>query len=154
MMDDFETAEIKRTRPTSSYARPGPGRRGPLAARLSADAFDVAPRRAAACSQLYDRLRRSPRLRCSCPRDGSTDDVAGMHEHDLGVPPVQIAEKLGRRLEEIVHGGGGFRPGKAADLRAALTSPRFLEERQDGATLQLAADEHLAGGINAVDLED
>jgi hypothetical protein len=30
----------------------------------------------------------------------------------------------------------------------------FLEERQDGATLQLAADEHLAGGINAVDLED
>jgi hypothetical protein len=28
------------------------------------------------------------------------------------------------------------------------------EEPQDGATLQLAADEHLAGGINAVDLED
>ncbi len=31
---------------------------------------------------------------------------------------------------------------------------QFLEERQEGATLQLAADEHLAGGINAVDLED
>jgi hypothetical protein len=30
---------------------------------------------------------------------------------------------------------------------------QFLEERQDGATLQLAADEHLAGGINAGDLE-
>jgi hypothetical protein len=29
-----------------------------------------------------------------------------------------------------------------------------LEEPQDDATLQLAADEHLAGGINAVDLED
>ena len=37
-----------------------------------------------------------------------------MHEHDLDVPRVQIAEKLARRLEEIVHGGGGFRPGKAA----------------------------------------
>ena len=31
---------------------------------------------------------------------------------------------------------------------------QFLEGRQDGATLQLAADEHLASGINAVDLED
>ena len=31
---------------------------------------------------------------------------------------------------------------------------QFLEERQDGATFQLAADEHLAGNINAVDLED
>jgi hypothetical protein len=31
---------------------------------------------------------------------------------------------------------------------------QFLEERQDGATLQLAGDEHLAGGINAMDLED
>ena len=30
---------------------------------------------------------------------------------------------------------------------------QFLEERQDGATLQLAADEHLASGINAVELE-
>jgi hypothetical protein len=33
------------------------------------------------------------------------------------------------------------------------TNVRFAST-QDGATLQLAADEHLAGGINAVDLED
>jgi hypothetical protein len=30
---------------------------------------------------------------------------------------------------------------------------KLRTERQDRATLQLAADEHLAGGINAVDLE-
>jgi hypothetical protein len=29
-----------------------------------------------------------------------------------------------------------------------------LEKRQDGATLQLAADDHLASGINSVHLED
>jgi hypothetical protein len=31
---------------------------------------------------------------------------------------------------------------------------QLLEERQHVATLQLAADDHLAGGINSVDLEN
>jgi hypothetical protein len=43
---------------------------------------------------------------------------------------------------------------RGASLDPNQTCWQFLEERQDGATLQLAADEHLAGGINAVDLED
>jgi hypothetical protein len=43
---------------------------------------------------------------------------------------------------------------RGASLDPNQTYWQFLEERQDGATLQLAADEHLAGGINAVDLED
>jgi len=30
----------------------------------------------------------------------------------------------------------------------------FWKKRQDVATLQLAADDHLAGGINSVDLEN
>jgi hypothetical protein len=38
-------------------------------------------------------------------------------------------------------------------VRLYWRTGQFPEERQDGATLQLAADEHLAGGINAVDLE-
>ena len=43
---------------------------------------------------------------------------------------------------------------RGASLDSNQTYWQFLEERQDGATLQLAADEHLASGINAVDLED
>jgi hypothetical protein len=43
---------------------------------------------------------------------------------------------------------------RGASLDPNQTYWQFLKERQDGATLQLAADEHLAGGINAVDLED
>jgi hypothetical protein len=31
---------------------------------------------------------------------------------------------------------------------------QFLEERQHVTTLQLAADDHLTGGINSVDLEN
>jgi hypothetical protein len=31
---------------------------------------------------------------------------------------------------------------------------QLLEERQDGAALQLAPDDHRAGGIDAMDLED
>ena len=41
-----------------------------------------------------------------------------------------------------------------ASLDPNQTYWQFLEERKDGATLQLEADEHLAGGINAVDPED
>ena len=41
-----------------------------------------------------------------------------------------------------------------ASLDPNQTYWQFLEERQHGATLQLATDEHLASGINAVDLED
>jgi hypothetical protein len=51
----------------------------------------------------------------------------------------------------------GARATSSATRRKPRSQPdiwQFLEERQDGATLQLAADEHLAGGINAVDLED
>ena len=43
---------------------------------------------------------------------------------------------------------------RGASLDPNQTHWQFLEERQDGATLQLAADEHRAGGIDAVDLED
>jgi hypothetical protein len=42
---------------------------------------------------------------------------------------------------------------RGASLDPNQTYWQFLEERKDGATLQLAADEHLAGGINAVDLQ-
>ena len=43
---------------------------------------------------------------------------------------------------------------RGASLDPNQTYWQFLEEPQDGATFQLAADEHLAGNINAVDLED
>jgi len=43
---------------------------------------------------------------------------------------------------------------RGAGLDADQAWWQLLEERQDGATLQLTADDHLAGGINAVDLED
>jgi hypothetical protein len=45
-------------------------------------------------------------------------------------------------------------PGRPSKTELIRFAAQFLEERQDGATLQLTADEHLAGGINAVDLED
>jgi hypothetical protein len=48
----------------------------------------------------------------------------------------------------------GARATSSATRRKPRSYWQFREERQDGATLQLAADEHLAGGINAVDLED
>ena len=43
---------------------------------------------------------------------------------------------------------------RAASLDANQTWWQLLEERQDGAALQPPADDHLAGGINSVDLED
>jgi hypothetical protein len=43
---------------------------------------------------------------------------------------------------------------RGASLDPNQTYRQFLEERQDGATLQLAADEHLASSINAVHLKD
>ena len=43
---------------------------------------------------------------------------------------------------------------RGAGLDANQAWRQLLEERQDGATLQLAADNHLVGSINAVDLED
>jgi hypothetical protein len=43
---------------------------------------------------------------------------------------------------------------KAGFFHKGVREGSFLEERQDGATLQLAADEHLASGINAVELEE
>jgi hypothetical protein len=43
---------------------------------------------------------------------------------------------------------------RGASLNADQTWWQLLEERQNRATLQLAADGHLASGINAVDLKD
>src|ERR1035437_7197437 len=43
---------------------------------------------------------------------------------------------------------------RGAGLYANQARRQLLEERQDIATLQLAADDHLAGGINAVNLKD
>ena len=43
---------------------------------------------------------------------------------------------------------------RGASLDPNQTYWQFLKERHDGATLQLAADEHLAGAIDGVDLED
>jgi hypothetical protein len=43
---------------------------------------------------------------------------------------------------------------RGASLDPNQTRQQLLEERQDGATLQLAADDHMAGGINSVDLKD
>ena len=43
---------------------------------------------------------------------------------------------------------------RGASLDANQARWQLLEERQDGAALQLAADDHLAGGINSVDLKD
>jgi len=66
MMDDSTTAEIETGETTIfAYLRALARVRAadPLVARLSADTLDVAKRRAAACSQLYGRLRRSSRLR-------------------------------------------------------------------------------------------
>jgi hypothetical protein len=42
---------------------------------------------------------------------------------------------------------------RSASLDANKAGPQFLEERQDVATLQLAAYDHLASSINAVDLK-
>ena len=43
---------------------------------------------------------------------------------------------------------------RGAGLDANEAWRQLLEERQDIATLQLTADDYLAGSINAVDLED
>jgi hypothetical protein len=43
---------------------------------------------------------------------------------------------------------------RGTGLNTDQTRQQLLEERQDGATLQLAADDHMAGGINSVDLKD
>ena len=43
---------------------------------------------------------------------------------------------------------------RGASLDANQAWRQLLKERQDVATLQLAADDHLARGINAVDLKD
>ena len=43
---------------------------------------------------------------------------------------------------------------RSASLDADQTGWQLLEERQNGATLQLAADDHLTSSINAVNLED
>jgi hypothetical protein len=43
---------------------------------------------------------------------------------------------------------------RGASLYANQAWWQLLEERQDVATLQLAADDYLASGINSVDLED
>jgi hypothetical protein len=44
--------------------------------------------------------------------------------------------------------------GRGTGLDANQAWRQLLEERQHVATLQLAADDHLAGGINSVDLEN
>jgi hypothetical protein len=43
--------------------------------------------------------------------------------------------------------------GRGASLDADQARWQLLEERQDRAPLQLAADDHLASGINSVNLE-
>jgi|tagenome__1003787_1003787.scaffolds.fasta_scaffold18005819_2 hypothetical protein len=43
---------------------------------------------------------------------------------------------------------------RGASLNADQAGRLLLEERQDLVTLQLAADDHLATGINSVDLEN
>jgi hypothetical protein len=43
---------------------------------------------------------------------------------------------------------------RGASLYANQAWWQLLKERQDGAPLQLAANHHLAGGINSVHLED
>jgi hypothetical protein len=43
---------------------------------------------------------------------------------------------------------------RGASLNADQAWRQLLKERQDGATLQLATDDHLAGSIDAVDLEN
>jgi hypothetical protein len=43
---------------------------------------------------------------------------------------------------------------RSASLDADQTGWQLLEERQDGATPQLAADDHPASSINARNLED
>jgi len=43
---------------------------------------------------------------------------------------------------------------RRASLDADQTRWQLLEERQDVATLQLAADDYLASGINPVNLKD
>jgi hypothetical protein len=43
---------------------------------------------------------------------------------------------------------------RGASLYAHHAPWQLLEERQDVPTLQLGADDHLASGINAVNLED
>ena len=43
---------------------------------------------------------------------------------------------------------------RGAGLDANQAWRQLLEERQDVATLQLTADDHLAGSINAVNLKD
>jgi hypothetical protein len=43
---------------------------------------------------------------------------------------------------------------RGASLDANQAWWQLLEERQDAAALQPPADDHLAGGINSVDLED
>jgi hypothetical protein len=44
--------------------------------------------------------------------------------------------------------------GRGTSLDTNQAWRQLLEERQDLATLQLAADYYLANGINSVDLED
>jgi len=43
---------------------------------------------------------------------------------------------------------------RGASLDANQTPWKLLEERKDVATLQLAADDHLAASVNAVNLEN
>jgi hypothetical protein len=43
--------------------------------------------------------------------------------------------------------------GRGASFYANQAARQLLEKRQDGAPLQLAADDHLASGINSVNLE-
>lgn len=66
--------------------------------------------------------------------------------------PRLTASDAQSKLEPLLQ--RAYETDSVAKRAAMKTYWQFLEERQDGATLQLAADEHLAGGINAVDLED
>src|SRR5712675_3202650 len=93
------------------------------------------------------------------PHVGSGDSLTdGLGISGVILLPLDVRLDVGRRHQP-------HRMAKCLELarpvvrRGASLDPnqtywQFLEERQDDATLQLAADEHLAGGINAVDLED
>ena len=93
------------------------------------------------------------------PHVGSCDRFAnGLSVSRIILLPLDVGLHVGRR-----HQSYGMtkclefaRPmvRRGASLDADQTWRQLLEERQDLATLQLAADDHLAGGINAVDLED
>jgi hypothetical protein len=78
------------------------------------------------------------------------------------VRQVWCVRKLCRQNRQLPQGWARYlaahKPGalvrRGASLDPNQTYWQFLEERQDGATLQLAADDHLASSINAVHLKD